>query len=157
MKTDVTDGVLSLGRPYNGSHPTKLRVWVNYRPGGDVSVKKGNEGYIDDMVSGGTDQGQIYVALSVGPVDIRTKESDRKLFNPDDDQILAYGQITWKDAFGPDGQLKMVEIPFTYNERAHSKVPTHLIVTSCASKFGDFFSGSSSSVMYLDDMELIYE
>ena len=157
VRTDMTDGVLSLGRPYNGSHPTKLRVWVNYRPGGDVSVKQGNEGYIDDMVSGGTDQGQIYVALSVGPVDIRTKESDRKLFNPDDDQILAYGQITWKEAFGPDGQLKMVEIPFTYNERAHSKVPTHLIVTSCASKFGDFFSGSSSSVMYLDDMELIYE
>lgn len=156
VKTDGTNGVLSMGRPYNGSHPTKLRVYVNYRPGTNVSIKDGNESMVE-LTNGGKDHGQIYVALSNGAVDIRTNPSDQKLFNKDDEQILAYGQVTWKDNFGPDGQLAVVEIPFVYNDRAKTVKPTHLVITCCASKFGDFFSGSAGSVMYVDDFELVYE
>lgn len=157
VKTDGTDGVLSLGREYNGTHPSKLRVWVNYRPAGNVKVKGGNESYVDDLQAGGTDQGQIYVALTDGPVDIRTKASDRKLFNPDDQQVLAYNQVTFKEAFGPDGELKMLEIPIVYNDRAKAKRPTHVVIVASASKFGDFYSGAEGSVFYFDDFELVYE
>lgn len=157
VETDGTNGVLSLGREYNGSHPTKVRVYANYRPGGSVTVKSGNEGFIEDLVSGGTDQGQIYVALTDEPVEIRTNPSKRKLFSTDDPHVLAYGQVTWKAAFGPDGQLQMVEIPFEYFDRAKTVRPTHLVIVASASKFGDYFCGSKTSVMYLDDFELIYE
>lgn len=157
VKTDGTNGVLSLGREYNGSHPSKLRVWMNYRPASGVTIKSGNESYVDDMVSGGTDQGQLYIALTDGPVDIRTNPSNRKLFNPDDEQVLAYNQFTWKEAFGPDGQLQMFELPLIYNERANTKRPTHIVIVASASKFGDFFSGAKGSVFYFDDFELIYE
>lgn len=156
VKTDGTNGVLALGRPYNGSHPSKVSVWANYRPGKVDIIKSGNEEFVD-FATGDNDHGQIYVALTVGTVEIRTNPENRKLFNPDDEQVLAYGQITWKDAFGPDGQLKKIDIPFTYNERAKTTKPTHLVIVCCASKFGDFFSGSSSSVLYLDDFELVYE
>ena len=156
VKTDGTNGVLALGRPYNGTHPVKLRVWMNYRPGNNTKVKSGNESYVD-FGAGETDHGQIYVALTDGVVDIRTNPSNRKLFNPEDAQVLAYNQITWTGNYGPDGQLQEVEIPFIYNDRAKSKRPTHLVIVCCASKFGDFFSGSEGSVMYLDDFELIYE
>ncbi|MDE6409131.1 MAG: DUF4493 domain-containing protein, partial [Muribaculaceae bacterium] len=38
VKTDGTNGVLSLGRPYNGSHPKALKVWANYRPASGVKA-----------------------------------------------------------------------------------------------------------------------
>lgn len=157
VKTDGTNGVLALGREYNGSHPTKLRVYANYRPGTNLSIKDDNKDYVGDLTDSGCDNGQIYVALTVGTVDIRTNPKDRKLFNVDDEQVLAYGQVTWKEAFGPDGQLQMIEIPIEYKANARTTRPTHLIITCCASKFGDFFSGAEGSVMYLDDFELVYE
>lgn len=157
VKTDGTNGVLALGREYNGSHPTKLRVYANYRPGTNLSIKDDNKEYVGDLTDSGCDNGQIYVALTVEAVDIRTKPADRKLFNVDDEQVLAYGQVTWKEAFGPDGQLQMVEIPIEYKANARTTRPTHLVITCCASKFGDFFSGADGSVMYLDDFELVYE
>lgn len=156
VETDGTNGVLALGRPYNGTRPVKLRVWVNYRPGTVDIIKKGNESHLG-FAKGDLDHGQIYVALSDGVVDIRTNPKNQKLFNPNDEQILAYNQVTWTENVGADGELVMIEIPFIYNERSTHKRATHLLVTCCASKFGDFFSGSSKSVMYLDDFELVYE
>lgn len=155
-RTDGTNGVLQLGREYNGTHPSKLRVFANYRPGIVNIIKEANKEFLD-FVKGDSDHGQIYVALTDGPIEIRTNPDNRKLFNKDEEHVLAYGQVTWKEAFGPDGQLQMVEIPIVYNERAETKRPTHIVITACASKFGDFFSGSDSSVMYLDDFELVYE
>ncbi|MDE6578742.1 MAG: PCMD domain-containing protein [Muribaculaceae bacterium] len=156
VETEGTNGKLSLGREYNGSHPKSLKVYANYRPGGNVTVKDGNQEFIEDMVKGGTDQGQIYVALTTGTYEIRTNPDNRKLFDKEDSSVLAYGQVTWKEAFGPDGSLQPVEIQLEYNERAQTKKPTHLVIVCSASKFGDYFCGSSSSVMYLDDFELIY-
>lgn len=156
VKTDGTDGVLSLGREYNGSHPSSVRVYANYRPASGVSIKSGNEGYVEDLQAGGKDHGQIYVALVNGAYEVRTKASDRKLFDRNDPQVVAYGQVTWKDDFGPDGQLQLVEIPFEYNENAKTTRPTHVVIVCSATKFGDYFSGASGSVMYVDDFELVY-
>ncbi len=167
VKTDGTNGVLSLGREYNGSHPSKVKVYANYRPGGSVTIKDGNEKYVS-IEKGGTDQGQIYVALTTEPIEIRTNPSNRNLFpsgpanedgktHPDYSKVVAYGQVTWDKAFGPDGSLEAVEIPFVYTDRAKSVKPKYLVIVASASKFGDFFCGSASSVMYLDDFSLIYE
>ncbi len=157
VETDGTNGVLSVGRPYNGSHPSKVRVYANYRPGSGVSVKDGNEKYLPANFNGGKDHGQIYVALTTEAVEIRTNPDKRKLFDQNDPVVLAYGQVTWTDNFGPDGQLQEVDIPLEYNERANKAKPTHLVIVCSASKYGDYFSGSASSVMYVDDFELIYE
>lgn len=152
VKIDGMDGVLALGRPYNGSHPTKLRVWVNYRPSTDIKGS-GASNYLPE----GIDNGQIYVALTDEPIEIRTKKSNQKLFSTDDPHVLAYGQVTWTGNFGPDGTLQQVEIPIEYFDRAKTTRATHLVITCCASKFGDFYVGGQGSVMYLDDFELVYE
>ncbi|MDE5849508.1 MAG: PCMD domain-containing protein, partial [Muribaculaceae bacterium] len=104
-----------------------------------------------------TDHGQIYVALTTEEVEIRTNPKDRKLFESNDPVVLAYGQVTWTGNFGPDGQLQEIEIPLEYNDRAKKAKPTHLVIVCSASKYGDYFSGSKNSVMYVDDFELIYE
>lgn len=156
VKTDGTNGVLSVGKEYNGSHPSKLRVFANYRPGGSVTISDGNEKYVD-IVKDGTDQGQIYVALTTEPIEIRTNPDNRKLFDKNGSEVLAYGEVTWKEAFGTDGSLQLIDIPLEYNDRAKTMKPTHLVIVCSASKFGDYFCGSSKSVMYVDDFELVYE
>lgn len=157
VRTDGTNGVLSLGREYNGSHPSRLRVWANYRPGSGVSIKSGNESFCPDGFAGGNDHGQIYVALTTEKVEIRTNPSDRKLFNKDEECVLAYGEQTWTSSFGPDGALQQIDIPIVYNDRAKGNKPLYLVIVVSASKYGDYFSGAAGSVMYLDDFELIYE
>ncbi len=169
VKTDGTNGVLSVGREYNSTHPSKVKLYANYRPGGSVKVKSGNEDFVGSLVSGGTDQGQIYIALTTEPIEIRTNPKNRNLFpsgpkkedgktnHPDYSKVVAYGQVTWDKAFGPDGSLEAIEIPFEYTENAQSLKPKYLVIVASASKYGDFFSGSESSVMYLDDFELVYE
>ncbi len=157
VRTDGTNGVLSLGRPFNGSHPSKLKVWANYRPASGASVKSGSEGYVPADFNGGPDHAQIYVALTTEPVEIRTNPNDLKVFNSEDPVVLGYGQVTWTEAFGPDGSLEAVEIPIKYNSRAATMPATRLVVVVSASKYGDFFSGAAGSVMYLDDFELVYE
>lgn len=157
VKTDGTDGVLSVGREYNGSHPSALKVYANYRPAEGVKVKSGNESLVPSGFAGGNDHGQIYVALTTEPVEIRTKAADRKLFNETDNVVVAYGQVSWTGNFGPDGGLEKVEIPLTYKANAKTTAPTHLVIVCSASKYGDFFSGAAGSVMYLDDFELVYE
>ncbi|MDE6340338.1 MAG: PCMD domain-containing protein [Muribaculaceae bacterium] len=157
VRTDGTNGVLSLGRNYNGSHPSKLSVWANYRPGSGITVKNEPAGGLPEGFSNGKDHGQIYVALTTEPVEIRTNQSNLKVFDPNDPVVVGYGQVTWTDNFGPDGGLQQVEIPITYNNRAASTPATHLVIVVSASKYGDYFTGAPGSVMYLDDFELVYE
>lgn len=147
---NTTNATLEFGRPYNGSHPSKLRVWANYRPG---KVDKAKNGV--PVVKGENDFGQIYIALSNGVFNIDTGKS--QFFNPDSDQIVAYGEVTWNENYGPDGELQELEIPLEYKGNAASVAPTHIIIVCCASKYGDYYAGSTSSVMYLDDFELVYE
>lgn len=154
VETQGTDGHLKFGRPYNGSHPKALKVWVNYRPG---TVEK-TASEAPEIVKGGLDIGQIYVALTTQPIEIFTKKSNRKLFNKDDAEVLAYGQYTFdKVNYGPDGQLQELVIPIEYYEKAKTQTSTHIVIVCSASKFGDYFCGGEGSTMYLDDFELIYE
>ncbi len=155
LETQGTDGRLEFGRPYNGSHPTKMRVYVNYRPG--KVEKKG-----DYLAVGAEDIGQIYVALTTAPIEVRTKKSTQKLFptkagDDDYDKLVAYGQYTFEGNYGPDGELQSLEIPFDYFSNAKTVKPTHLVIVCSASKYGDYFNGGEGSLMYLDDFELIYE
>lgn len=154
IETQGTDGHLKFGRAYNGSHPKALSVWVNYRPG---TVEK-TSSEVSEIVKDGLDIGQIYVALTTEPIEIFTKKSTRKLFNKDDEQVLAYGEYTFdKTNYGPDGQLQELVIPIEYYEKAKTQTPAYLVIVCSASKYGDYFCGGEGSTMYLDDFELVYE
>lgn len=159
---DGTNGILSLGREYNGSHPDKVAVWSNFRPGIVNLIKSENSSFLPANFEGQPDHCQIYAALTTAPIEIRTNPNKRKLFpvnagDEDYDKVVAYGQVTWTDAFGPDGALQRVEIPLEYRDRAATDKPLYLVIVVSASKYGDFFSGSDKSVVYLDDFELVYE
>lgn len=156
VDTDGTNGVLEFGREFDGSHPSSLNVMVNYQPGLVDRYGK-NDSYLSQ---GKYDHGQIYIALTTGTVEIRTKNA-QKLFDPDGDYVVAYGQVSFDDedgkGFGEDGKLKLVNIPLKYKSKAKTVVPTHIVIVCSASKYGDYFCGGEGSTMYVDDFELLYD
>ena len=139
---------LTYGQPYNGSRPAKLRGWANYRPG---SVDYAG----DALAKGATDHGQVMVALTTGTMYINPTAGN--YFNANDPSVLAFGEVTWTGNFSADGQLQEFVIPINYKEAANNTKATYIILQATASKFADRFVGSTSSVLYIDDLELIYE
>ncbi|MDE7153516.1 MAG: PCMD domain-containing protein [Muribaculaceae bacterium] len=164
LATDGMDGILGWGRPFN-SRPKALKGYVKYIPAtvnyesSDVSaIKKG------DM-----DQGIIYVALLDNsltnansskidaslpkdwPVIVKTKKADRTLFNSNDKNVIAYGEMVFTSATAGD----MIEIRIPLDYVTTTKIPANVMVVCSASKYGDYFVGGPS-VMYIDDLEFEY-
>lgn len=164
LNTDGTDGVLGWGRPCT-SRPKALKVWVRYEPG---TVDKGGS----HIANGATDQGIIYVAIGdwagekygdeTWPFVVKTKDS--RLFSTDKKTdsgkgIIAYGEKVFTEVYeGDDTKMKELTIDLDYdNYGGTQRKPTSIIIVASASRYGDYFEGSTSSKMWLDDMELIYE
>lgn len=164
LNTDGTDGVLGWGRPCT-SRPKALKVWVRYEPG---TVDKGGS----HIANGATDQGIIYVAIGdwagekygdeTWPFVVKTKDS--QLFSTDKKTdsgkgIIAYGEKVFTEVYeGDDTKMKELTIDLDYdNYGGTQRKPTSIIIVASASRYGDYFEGSTSSKMWLDDMELIYE
>ena len=156
LKTDVTDGILGWGREWN-SRPAKMRGYVRYNSG----VVDYDSKYI---ANGAQDIGIIYIALGdwsakeengeLWPIVIKTKTSE--LFDPNpqtNEGLIAYGEVSYNESTQGDGMIEF-NIPLEYYS---NRKPSSIVVVASASKYGDYFSGSTKSVMWLDDLELIYE
>lgn len=156
LKTDGTDGVLGWGRPF-ASRPKALRGYIKYRPGTvDYTTT-------DKIGKGETDQGIVYVALGdwAGesaegehwPVVVKTKS--QQFFDPSENNAgtIAYGEYVLNA--NTEGE-EMIEftIPLDYRD---TRNPVSLVLVASASRYGDYFSGSSGSTMWLDNLEFIYE
>ena len=151
-QTKGTNGVINFGREYNGSHPSALKVWVNYRPG--VVDEKGSKG--GKLKKGDLDKGQIYVALTTEKKVVDTSDTST-LWNTDSPIVLAYGDKIFSENYGPDGGLQELVIPINYKAAAKTTKPLYLVIVCTASYYGDYFDGGEGSTMYVDDFELIYE
>ncbi|MCM1320274.1 MAG: PCMD domain-containing protein [Muribaculaceae bacterium] len=153
VRTDGTDGVLSFGRPFNGSRPVKLRGWAYYKPG-EVNYSE-NDDLHPDVKKGDMDQGTVYVALTTEAREIRTKASERQLFDANGSYVLAYGQIIFTGEYGSADAMKQFEITLEYKDAAALQRAKYLVLTAAASRYGDYFTGGNS-VLYIDDLELVY-
>lgn len=163
-----TDGaMLTFGQKYNGSHPSALTVYASYTPVKMTAIDKScpnNPATGKAFTTNDWDQGQIYVALATGPIQVNTgnKESNGvaagTFMNFNDPRILAFGEKTWADGdkTSSSTSLDKLTIPIKWRKGAETKKPTHLIIVCSASKYGDYFTGGAGSVMYLDDFELEY-
>lgn len=153
-------GILGWGRPCT-SRPKALKVWVRYTPG---TVDFGGH-----IAKGESDNGIIYVAVgdwqstdsSYGaewPVVVRTKGPS--LFDPHDSGTIGYGEQIFTENYGTDTETSMKEITIPLDYEGYGgcdRKPKSIIIVAAASRYGDYYEGSTSSVMWLDDMELIYE
>ncbi len=87
---------------------------------------------------------------------IRTKDS--QFFSKENENVIAYGEEVWTASTPGEGMQEFV-IRFNYDEKSDGKtrIPTRLLLVAAASRYGDYFEGSTGSTMWLDDLELIYE
>ena len=157
LGTDGTNGILGWGRPFT-SRPKALKVWLRYKPG---TVDKTNSN-APDVVKGNLDKGKVYFGLVDDsklqgdssypdwPIVIRTKTS--KFFDKTSADVIAYGEMVFDSDTGDD--LIEFTIPFEYL-RTDAK-PSYIFCTFTASKDGDYFAGSTSSEMIIDDVTLVY-
>jgi len=157
LKTVGMDGVLGWGRPF-ASRPKALRGWVKYRPAAVDHVKSD----YPEVSEGDLDKGIIYIALLTDhteefegvsyPVIVKTKASERQLFDKNASNVIAYGEKVW-DAATDGEELIEFTIDLTYY-RGDIK-PDNIMLVAAASKGGDYFVGGAST-MWLDDLELVY-
>ena len=122
---------LKMGDKDTGSIFIALGTWTKEKYGVDAS------GEIK-----GTDDSPLIV-------DTRDKGT---FFNPKSEAVVAYGELMLNESIT---EWQEVVIPLEYTTT--SVVPTHITIVCSASRLGDYFTGSTQSVMWLDDMELLYE
>lgn len=141
---------LDFGRPYT-CRPSKLTGYYKYNPG---SVNSGSH----VLSNGETDHCYIYIALCYWPGGpFRVDTGNDKFVKLDDPSILGYGELENAGAVSgdePNGYRKF-EIPVTYRDTKTK--PTHILIVATASKYGDYFTGSTSSVLYIDELELVFD
>jgi len=166
--TNGTNGVIGFGKPFAFTYrPRQLKFWY-----------KGTVGTVDhaggSVNKGDSDVAQLYICLCKmdGPHIVDTRDSGT-FFNPagktvsyctgaidknstndkTDGHIIAYHEWTNTQSMG---EWTQITIDLIYNDEYEGEVPNYLMLTASASKYGDYFAGSTESVMYLDDIELVY-
>lgn len=137
---------LDWGVPFT-SRPLALKGYVDYRPG---TVNKTNAPYTG--MSGKADIGIIQAFITDWSGPFRISTSSGKFVDVNNDSgIIAHGSV---DLNQTSGYIEFV-IPLTY--RSITRIPRYIVVAASASKYGDYFTGSTSSVMYVDEFSFIYD
>lgn len=148
IRTDGSNGVLNFGKPFT-QRPTRLKGYFKYTT---APINKTNSDFTSLM--GQPDTCQIYIALGdwSEPVEIRTKPSDRKVFDKNDPHVIAYAEMS-------SGESVLEYTPFTLEleYRDTARIPSYIIVVASASKYGDYFTGGDGSVLFIDDFSLEYD
>jgi hypothetical protein len=103
-------------------------------------------------MSGKTDIGIIQAFVTDWSSPFRISTSSGKFVDVDNDSgIIAHGSMDFSTT---NGYIEFV-IPLTY--RSTTRIPRYVVVAAAASKYGDYFTGSTSSVMYVDEFQFIYD
>lgn len=135
---------LDWGVPFS-SRPLALRGHLDYRPG-TVNVNN----YAG--MSGKTDIANIQVFLTDWSAPFRISTANGKFVEYDTDPcIIARGTA---DFNATDGYIEFT-IPITY--KSTTRTPKYIVISASASKYGDYFTGSTSSVMYVDEFSFVYD
>ena len=148
VKTDGTNGILAFGRSFE-QRPTRLRGYFKYQT---APISSTTAGFND--LKGRPDTCIIWCALVDTPeqFEIRTNPNNRQLFDPNGSYVVAYGKM--ESGKNVDNYTQFdFELKYTSTQR----VPKYILITASASKYGDYFTGGNGAVLYVDDLELMYD
>ena len=140
---------LYFGRPFTG-RPTALAGYYKYNCG---TIDKAKDPYKE--LIGCPDTANIYMALFSGwsaPFLVNTNEGTFVDLTWSNDNLLAFGEIRQGQTIK---EYTRFRIDLQY--RDETTKPTYALIVASASVFGDYFTGSTSSVLLVDELELIYE
>ncbi|MBQ3082799.1 MAG: PCMD domain-containing protein [Alistipes sp.] len=160
VRNDGTNGIVHFGRPFT-ARPVALRGWMKYNLGLIDRIQHLPPG--ETLEVGDPDTGMIYIALgdwspsvyggtAESPIEIATRRIQETAFDPHSEAVIGYGELALHESVG---EWTEFTIPIEYV--ATDRIPTHLMIVCSASRLGDYFTGSTKSVMWVDDFELVYE
>lgn len=156
-------GKVNFGRPFTG-RPTAVRFWYKYI---SDKIDKDSSNTPSDGKIGNWDQCSIKVMLGTWkggskgyhgstscPLQVNTTDPSTFWDYPNLPETIAYTDF-YKAANEAATVWTQVTLPLDYKNL--NVIPTHIVVSCAASRYGDYFAGCSTSQLYLDDFELIYE
>ena len=143
---------------YGQSHvgfPVSLKGWYKYTPGTINWIHNG-----EIKSSSEQDKGVINIALSTQKISVKSltdnAASEANKFRKNSEGIFAYGE---KIITNKVDTYTEFTIPLNYylDKMPSSGTPIYIIIMASSSKDGDVFTGSTSSVMYVDEFSLSYD
>lgn len=135
------------------SRPTGLHGWFRYTSGkidyrGDKTPAGLGEKGTDDLCS-------IYMAIAKAPHQLDNTQTSTFFDFENDDNIIAYGELPDAEAVSTNNEWKEFNVELKYKDIT-PQTEYYLIIVCSSSKYGDYFTGSTGSIMYIDDLELLY-
>lgn len=163
----ITNGIVNFGRPFT-SRPTGIRFYIRYQSG---KVDKKHDSL------GNYDEGQFKVALGTWPAKKYVKNTEKGDPTNSPIQVRTYYKETFWDIANLEETIVYKDIilggdnnqtpgsngadsgwmKITWKFDNYTATPSHIIISGAASRFGDYFKGSFSSKMWLDEIELLYD
>ena len=168
----TSGGKVNFGRPWE-ARPTAIKFWAKYTTGkinytsSSVSLTKNDYDRAQIKVALGTWDPKKYGGTTESPVLINTTQPSSfvDFYNDPKGGTVANGDVViYRDGYDINkagvtaeatDQWREYIIPINYQKG--NVYPTHIIISCSASQYGDYFVGSSSSKLWLDAFELIYE
>lgn len=142
---------LDFGRPFTG-RPSQLKGYYKYNPG---TINKINTDKVTAVQEGDRDICSIYMLLANWDSPFEVSTGDNKFVDINNVKIIAYGEL---DAAYTSPESMSEYKPFTIDlvYRDLTTKPTYVLIVCSSSKYGDYFTGSTSSVLLIDEFELVY-
>ena len=168
----TSGGKVNFGRPWT-SRPSALKLYCKYTTGKmdivngmppGVTLTKDDYDCAEIKFALGCWDYKKYGGTAESPVHINTTDSGTFVDFNNDPSTVAYGNLLIRnDGYVLNGADKVsaatdtwIEYVIPLDYHSISTVPTHLIISCAASRYGDYFSGCSSSKLWIDAVELIY-
>lgn len=132
------------GVPFT-ERPATLKGYACYKPG---DIDMADKGHKD--LKGKPDTGSLAIVLADWDTPIEVCPPDLALDEENDPGIIGLGKIYFKKKMGAYEPFS-IEIEYR-NERT----PKYVSIVASSSALGDSFTGSTGSVLYLDELEFTY-
>lgn len=154
--TSTMSATVNFGQPFT-SRPIALHGYYQYTP---VTIDNVDNDRLQaaglPVKEGDMDECAIYVALTTDVITVDNSDV-KKLFDPNDDRVIAYGALPSGAQTNSENNNGYVEFNIPLEYKSLDTKPTHIMVVCTSSKYGDYMTGGAGSTLYVDDFELVYD
>ena len=145
--TDGLGAYLDWGVPFT-SRPQALKGWYKYQP---KMIDMAKAPY--ESMKGQTDICQIQILLTDWDKPFTINTNTGTFVDVDNDPgIIAHGVLETSETMSDYEEFR---IDLDYRDM--TRKPTYIVITACASRYGDYFTGGVGSTLYVDEFELVYD
>ena len=168
----TSGGMVNFGRPWT-TRPLAVKLHCKYvtskidiitsMPPG-VNLTKDDYDRAQVKVALGSWDYKKYKGTPASPVHINTTDASTFVDFRKDESTIAYGElIIQKDGYSLNGSdtvsalsHEWAEYTIPLNYKTIDEIPTHIIISCASSQYGDYFTGCSTSKLWIDKVELVY-